>query len=158
DVEWATTRSGGVGYGVEDGDGHVAAGVAGARRIEGPAAAAFNRLVAHAGYARRGVIFHRHFLSALGRIAAGIGRPPGARQVEGAAAVPGGVGHRVENADGRSAASVTGARRIKGPDAAALDGLAARTGNGRRSVIFQRHFLAALGGVAAGIGRAPSAR
>src|SRR5207247_3182488 len=121
-------------------------------------AGALDGLVGHAGNGRRGVIFHRHLLTALRRIAAGIRRLPGARDVEGVAAVPGGVGQGARDGDGRTAASVAGGRRVEGPGDATLNDLVAHAGNGRRGVIFDRHLLTALRRIAAGIRCPPGAR
>jgi len=73
------------------------------------------RSCCRAGDGRRSVIFHGDLLTAVGGVAAGIGGAPGAGHVEGAAAMAGGVGYRVEYAEGRTAAGVAGGGRIKGP-------------------------------------------
>src|SRR5207249_9737361 len=74
---------------------------------------------------------------------AGIGGAPGAGGVESVAAVTSEVGHGAEDGDGRTAASVGGCGRIKGPGAGAFDGLVRHAGDGRRRVILHRHSLAA---------------
>src|SRR5439155_1666882 len=149
--------TGGVGDGVEDGDGRTAAGVGGGRRIKGPGAGALDSLVGHAGDGGRSVIFHRHLLAALGGVATGIGGPPGAGGIEGVAAVTSEVGHGAEDGQGYVAARVARRGRIEGPGAGALDDLVGYAGDGRRGVVFYRHLLAAVGRVAAGIGRPPGA-
>src|ERR1043166_4799667 len=105
---------------MEDRDGHPAAGIGGGGRIEGPGAAAFDDLVAHASDGRRSVIFHCHLLTALGGVAAGVGGLPGAGHVEGAAAMTGGVGYGVEDRDRSEERRVGGGGRIEGPGAAAF--------------------------------------
>src|SRR5206468_1777546 len=133
-VEGIAAVTGEVGDRADDGDGHLAARVTGARRIKGPPAGALDGLVGHAGDGRRRVIFRRYGLPALDGVAAGIGGPPRARGVEGIAAMAGEVGDRADNGDGHLPAGVAGARRIKGPDAGALDGLVGHAGDGRRRV------------------------
>jgi len=67
------------------------------------------------GDGRRSGIFHGDLLSAVG----GLPQASVARQVrvtvEGGCAMAGGVGYRVEYAEGRTAAGVAGGGRIKGP-------------------------------------------
>src|SRR5206468_3961155 len=134
-----------------------AASVTGARRIKGPGAAALDGLAARTGNGRRSVIFQRHFLAALGRVAAGIGRAPGARGVVVVAATTGGIGHGVEGGDGHVAAGVAGARRSKGPGAGALDGLVGHDGDGRRGRVAHGDGLHQVGAVARVVGRGPGA-
>src|SRR5256885_11980262 len=62
-----------------------------------------------------------------------------------------------DDGDRHIAAGVGGCWRIERPVAAARDDLVRRTGDGRRGVIFHRHRLAALSGVAAGIACPPRA-
>src|SRR5207253_2569037 len=150
------TRS--IGDGANDSDGHSATGVVANGRVKVPGAGALDGLVAHAGNDRFGGVLHGDLLTALGEVAAGVGRPPGARGVKSVATVTGEVGHGVDNRDSRTATGVAGCWRVKRPVAGALDGLVAHAGNQRRGVILQRHLLAAIGRVAAGIGRPPGAR
>src|SRR5207249_1066186 len=156
-VEGVAAVPGEVGHGAENGDGDVAGGVARGGRIKGPVAGALDGLVGHAGDERRGVILGCYLLAAVGGVAAGIGCPPGAGGIEGVAAVTGEVGDGAEDGDGHVATGVTGGRRIEGPVAGALDDFVSHASDGGRCVIFQRHLLAAVGRVAAGIRGSPGA-
>src|SRR5439155_15388760 len=120
-IEGVATVTDCVGDGTEDRDGHGAAGVAGSGRIEVPDARAFDSFVGHAADGWLGRVNQGHSLAALGGVAAGIGRPPGARGIEGVATVTGDVGHGVEDGDGYAAASIGGGWRIKGPGTGAFD-------------------------------------
>src|SRR5205823_6196615 len=113
--------------------------------------------VRHTGDGRRGMVFHRHLLAAVCEVPAGIGRPPGARGVEGVPTMTGRVGYRVEDGDGRSAASVAGGRRIEGPGDGKRVGLVAHASNRRFGGVLPGYFLTAIGGVAAGVGCPPGA-
>ena len=146
-----------VGHGADDRDGRVAARVNGSRRIKCPGARALDGFVGHAGDRRRGVIFHRHHLTALNRVAATLGRPPCARCIESIAAVTGEVGHSADDGDGRASASVAGSRRIEGPIAAALNGLVWGAGEDRRGRVAHGDRLHRVGAVAGVIGRGPDA-
>src|SRR5205823_1642523 len=149
--------TGDVGHGTEDGDGHVAASVAGRWRIKSPGARTFCGFVRHADDGRLGRVNHRHLQAAIGGVPAGIGRPPGARGVVGIATVTSGVGHGVEDGNSYGATGVVGNGRVKVPGARALDGLVAYAGNRRFSGVHQGHLLTALGCVPAGISRPPGA-
>src|SRR5205823_6302865 len=114
--------------------------------------------VAHAVNNRRGEILDRNRVAALGGVAAGIRCAPRARGVEGVTAVTSEVGHGADDGDGYTTAVVAGRRRIERPGAAALDDFVGHAGNCRRTMVFHRHRLTALGGVATGIGCPPRAR
>src|SRR5439155_14747349 len=133
--------TGQVGHRAENGDGHSAAGVAGGRWIEGPGAGALDGLVGHRRDGWRGGVNYRHFLAAVGGVSTGIGRPPGARGIEGVPAVTAKVGDGAEDGDGYVATGVAGGGRVKGPSAGALNGFVGHTGDGRRGVIFQRYLV-----------------
>src|SRR5439155_15634806 len=130
--------------GAVNGDGHSAAGVAGGRWIEGPGAGALDGLVGHTRYGWPARLSSHLFLAAVGGVSAGIGRPPGARGIEGVPAVTAEVGHGAEDGDGHGAAGVAGGRRIERPCAGALDGLVGHTRYGWRGGVNYRHFLAAV--------------
>src|SRR5437870_12374193 len=80
---------------------------AGGQRIKGPDSGPVNILVGHAGDGRRGVIFHRHRLAALGSVAAGIGCPRSEERRVGIDCMSVGVGNHSKKRDGLVAKGIS---------------------------------------------------
>src|SRR6266566_2466229 len=152
---------GGVGHRAEDRDGNVApAVVGGGRRVKGPGGSKLYGLVgAGAIDDRDGGVNNVDRLAALGAVAAGVSRRPGAGGVKGIAAVIGGVGHRADDRDGDvGPAVVGGGRRVKGPGCSKLHGLVGAAAiDDRGDGVNDVDRLAALGAVAAGVSGRPGA-
>src|SRR5205085_6593294 len=115
-IEGAAAMTGRVCDRANDRNGVAAAVVGRSGRIEGPGGPLLHRLIgAAASNHWLGGIDTGHFLTALGEVAASIGRLPGPGRIKGAAAMTGGVGDGADNRNGVAAAVVGRSRRIEGP-------------------------------------------
>src|SRR6266567_2126466 len=152
---------GGVGHRADHRDGEVGpAVVGGGGLVKGPGCSKLRRFVGAAAIDDRGGgVSDVDRLAALGAVAAGVSRRPGAGGVERIAAVIGGVGHRADHRDGDvGPAVVGGGGLVKAPGCSKLDGLVgAAAVDDRGGGVSDVDRLAALGAVAAGVGGGPGA-
>src|SRR6266567_4697029 len=160
-VEGIAAMPCGVGQRADHRDGKVGpAVVGGSRRVKGPGRSKLHGRVGAVAIDDRGDgINHVDRLTALGAVAAGVSRRPGAGGVKGIAAVIGGVGHRADHRDGKvGPAVVGGGGLVEAPGCSKLHGLVGAAAiDDRGGGVNDVDHLAALGAVAADVSRRPGA-
>src|SRR6266567_839828 len=151
----------GVGHRADHRDGKFGpAVVGGGRRVKAPGCSKLHGLVGAAAIDDRGSgVNDVDRLAALGTVAAGVSRRPGARGIKGIAAMTGGVGQRADHRDGKvGSAVVGGGGLVKAPGRAKLRGFVGAVAiDDRGGGVNDLDRLAALGAVAAGVGGRPGA-
>src|SRR6266567_2917136 len=149
----------GVGHRADDRDGDVGpAVVGGGGRVKAPGRSNLDGFVGAAEIDDGGSgVNDLDRLAALGAVAAGVSRRPGAVGVKGIAAVSGVVGHRAGGrADDVGPAVVGGGGLVKAPGRAKLHGLVGAAAiDDRGGGVNDVDRLAALGAVAAGVSGRP---
>src|SRR6266567_1916970 len=151
----------GVGHRADDRDGDVGpAVVGGGGRVKAPGRSNLDGFVGAAAIDDRGSgVNDLDRLAALGAVAAGISRRPGAGGIKGIAAMTGGVGHRADQRDGKvGPAVVSGGGLVEAPGGSKLDCLVGAAAiDDRGGGVNDVDGLAALGAVATGVGGGPGA-
>src|SRR6266567_3769345 len=160
-VKSIAAMTGSVGHRADHRDDNVGpAVVGGSGRVKAPGCAKLDGLVGAAAIDdRSGGVNDLDRLAALGAVAAGVSRRPGAGGVKGIAAMPSGVGHRADDRDGDvGPAVVGGGGRVKARGCSKLHGLVGAAAiDDRSGGVNDLDRLAALGAVAAGVSGRPGA-